>query len=142
MTFKCNTNFYVFKPKLLQACLEKYGNLAIFIKDNKYYVPEKVQKSTYFLPGSDEKPETDPIIVKAYEASFLQAHKSVLTETLTMKLGRPKIYAYIQLKLSVASENEVKKYPYYATFFDKLDPLGLWKAITERHLISVVSSDN
>ena len=132
LTFGRNTNFYVFKPKLLQACLEKYGNLATFIKDKSYYIPESVNMAEYYLTKADRTPEDNPVLHKAYEASFLQAHKSSISESLKMKLDRPKIYAYIQSKLSVASEDEVKKHPEYARLLDELDPLGLWKAITER----------
>lgn len=59
----------------------------------------------------DEKgdKETYKVLVRAYEASFLQAVKAGVTKTLKMKENGPKSYTYILSKISTSSENEVKK---------------------------------
>ena len=52
-----------------------------------------------------------------------------------MEEQRPNMYAYIYSKISTESEQEIKRHVKWDTFSKNVDPLGLWKAITETHLL-------
>lgn len=54
----------------------------------------------------------------------------------------PNLYAYIHLKFSLESENEIKRDVDFATFSMEADTLALYQAINKTHLVSVVSSSN
>ena len=57
-----------------------------------------------------------------------------------MKKDRPNLYAYIYSKLSLESEDEIKRDTNYSIFSVDVDPLALWMAIYKAHLVSITSS--
>ena len=57
-----------------------------------------------------------------------------------MKKDRPNLYAYIYSKLSLESEDEIKRDTNYSIFSVDVDPLALWMAIYKPHLVSITSS--
>jgi len=49
---------------------------------------------------------------------------------------KPMLYAFITSKLSAESEDELKRHTSYKTIDDDKDPLELWKALEELHLVT------
>ena len=121
LTFGTNTNYGTFKEKLTISCVEKYGNLARFLNDGKYYEPDELNPDD-FVTAVDAMKE-----IKRQE--MLVEVKERRTAINKMKRERPNMYAYIFLKLSPESEQEVKRHKDYNTFTKSLDPLALWEAI-------------
>lgn len=126
LTFGSNTNFSVFKEKLGIACLEKYGNLERIIEDSTYWEPPQISPAKYKTDDNDMKP------ILALDLSA--AVKDRMSQISRMERGRPKLYGYIHSKISPESEQEMKKHRNYASFSKEVDPLELWKAMSERHL--------
>ena len=136
LTFGTDSNFAIFREKLLIACLEKYGNLAMFIELKSYYVPPVIDKDDHYTTST-----TDADLRDSYKTSFLTAMKGRQIEIEKMKAQRANIYAYITSKLSDASDDEVKRHPDYSVFSKTFDALALWSAIEEKHLVTTTSTD-
>jgi len=51
------------------------------------------------------------------------------------------LYAFILTKLSLESEDEVKRHPSYNNFHVTKDPLELWKALLQLNLTNTVSKN-
>ena len=114
LTFGTDSNFAMFREKLLVACLEKYGNLAMFIELKVYYVPTAIDKNEHYLTDAkDSSGNIDTDLKDAYKTSFLTAIKGRQIEVEKMKSQRANIYAYIISKLSDASDDEVKRHVDY-----------------------------
>ena len=129
LTFGTNTNYATFKEKLTISCVEKYGNLARFLNDGKYYEPDELNPDD-FVTAVDAMKE-----IKRQE--MLVEVKERRTAINKMKRERPNMYAYIFSKLSPESEQEVKRHKDYNTFTKSLDPLALWQAIMTKHIMPI-----
>ena len=133
LTFGSNTNFAVFKEKLGIACLEKYGNLGRIIEDSKYWEPATINPNDY--------KSSDPDIKQIILLDLLSVVKDRRAQISRMDRERPNLYGYIYSKISPESEQEVKKHRNFSTFSKEVDPLDLWKAVSESHL-SLVTTEN
>jgi len=51
------------------------------------------------------------------------------------------LYAFITSKLSLDSEDELKRHNDYVTFNSTKDPLQLWNALEKLHLVTTVSKN-
>jgi len=51
------------------------------------------------------------------------------------------LYSFILSKISVESEDELKRHTNYTTFNVEKDPLELWKALEELHRTTTVSKN-
>jgi hypothetical protein len=123
-------NFIVFKERLKTACMEKYGDLARLIELEIYWEPEAVDKDKdYPTAGTDE-------FVKA---ALIHAIKERATVIAKMRANRASMFAYILSKLSKESIDELKRHQDYAEIDEKVDPLLLWKAIKELHMVATSS---
>ena len=58
-----------------------------------------------------------------------------------MNRERSNLYGYIYSKISPENEQEVKKHRNFSTFSKEVDPLELWKAVSESHLSSVTTGN-
>ena len=54
---------------------------------------------------------------------------------------KPMLYSFIVSKLSADSEDELKRHRDYSTFNTSKDPLQLWLALEQLHLVTTVSKN-
>ena len=104
LTFETSSNFAIFREKLLMVCLEKYGDLGRLIEDKEYYTPDPIEIDN-FTPKPREKKY---ILKKDLASAYINTIKRRVTHMFKMRVERLKRYAYIWLKLSAKSVNEVK----------------------------------
>ena len=139
LTFGAGTNFAVFQEALSVACLEKYGDLGRLIEDDEYHVPPFVKKEDHLPPEEDFD---DPDIQAIYQQGYAESVKQRIKDIAKMKSQRSSLYAYIRSKLSVESENEVKRHNDFENFSKEVCPLGLWRAVKATHLVTTTSRDS
>jgi hypothetical protein len=123
-------NFIVFKERLKTACMEKYGDLARLIELEMYWEPDPIDKDQDYPTASSDE------FVKA---ALIHAIKERATTIAKMRVNRASMYAYIMSKLSKESLDELKRHDLYAEIDEKVDPLLLWKAIKELHMVATSS---
>ena len=123
-------NYVVFKEKLEAACVERYGNLGRIIRDENYWVPTSVDQDKSFPNWSTDEIE---------KALLIDAKKERHRLIAKMKLERPQLYAYIWMKMSKESVDELKRHENYDSFDNSKDPLELWKAVKELHMTTTGS---
>ena len=124
-----DNNFQKFKEKLSRVALEKFGNMATFTETDQDYVVPAVDTSLYPNRATDE----------VEKALYLEECKLRVKEIARIKEDKPKLYAMILLKLSQESIDEVRRHKDYCKFNTDKDPVELWKAIKELHLVSTTS---
>ena len=107
--------------------MERYGDLSRLIETDEYFEPDKPNIDDYDLDNDEYG-----INVAEYKDA-LKAYRRAAND---MKNNRSKLYAMIESKLSVESFDEVKRHEQYETFNGDKDPLELWKAVKEIHLVS------
>jgi len=106
-----------------------YGRLGDFIEQGAYYVPP--------MPTPDMT-ITDPNMRdKVLEADYRERSK----EMKKLEVKKPMLYAFIVIKLSLDSEDELKRHNDYNIFNTSKDPLQLWKALESLHLVTTVSKN-
>jgi len=125
-------NWIEFKKRMAIAATEKYRNLGRIIEQEVYYVPPEIA----FDPTTLD-PAIDPFGIN--KAAVLEQVKERLKQIDRMREDRPSLYAFIMSKLSRESEDELKRHDNYATFHEEQNPLELWKAIKELHLVTTTS---
>ena len=125
-------NWIEFKKRMAIAATEKYRNLGRIIEQEVYYVPPEIT----FDPTTLD-PAIDPFGIN--KAAVLEQVKERLKQIDRMREDRPSLYAFIMSKLSRESEDELKRHDNYATFHEEQNPLELWKAIKELHLVTTTS---
>ena len=113
-------------------CLKEYKDLGRLIEDEFYFVPEAID-NTAFKTAKEEDPDG------INKARLIKAHENRDKEILKMKHDRPGMYGYILSKLSKESEDEIARHKNYVDFNRKKDPLELWKAIKDTHMVSTAS---
>ena len=124
-----DNNFQKFKEKLSRTALERFGNMATFIETDQDYVVSAVDTSRYPNRSTDD---FEKIL-------YLEECKLRVKEIAKIKEDKPKLYATILLKLSQESIDEVRRHKNYSTFNTEKDPVELWKAVKELHLVSTTS---
>jgi hypothetical protein len=127
LRFGPDNNFSKFKEKLARAAMERYGDLSRLIETDEYFEPDKPNVDDYDLADDEYG-----INVAEYKDALKEYRRAVND----MKNNRSKLYAMIEGKLSVESLDEVKRHENYETFHIEKDPLELWKAVKEIHLVS------
>ena len=139
LTFGAASNFTVFREALSVACLEKYGNLGRIIKEDGYYKVPEVNRDDYQPP---EEEREDARIAYFYDQDYLEALKLRRREIGKMDAQKPSLYAYLMSKLSPESINQIERDLAYPEFSEAVDPLGLWRAIKEAHMVTTTSKDS
>ena len=142
LTFGMGTNFSGFQEALCVACLEKYGDLGRLIEDDEYFVPPIVNKADHFFPPNDDsESEDDGDVLEIYHQGYFESVKQRIKNIAKMKLQQSSMYGYIWSKLSIESDNEVRRHARYAAFSREICSLGLWLAVKESHLVTTASRD-
>jgi len=111
------------------AAGDRFGRLGDFIKSGAYYTPP--------LPTPDMTILDSTMRDEVLKADFRERAKTINK----LNTEKPQLYAFIMSKLSVESEDELKRHQSYSTFDDDKDPLGLWKALEQLHLVTTVSKN-
>jgi hypothetical protein len=111
--------------------MEKYGDLAHLIELEAYWEPDPINRAADYPTA-----ETDDVV----RAELIHAMKERATTIAKMKANRASMYAYsIMSKLSKESIDELKRHEDYGNIDGQVDPLLLWKAIRELHMIATSS---
>ena len=87
LTFGTNTNYATFKERLTISCVEKYGDLARFLNNGKYYEPDELNPDN-FVTTVDAMKE----IKRQEMLTEVKERRSAINK---MKRERPNMYAYI-----------------------------------------------
>ncbi len=124
-----DNNFHKFKEKLSRVALERYGNMATFIETDKEYDVPAVDTSLYPNRATDD----------VEKALYLEECKLRVKELAKIREEKPKLYAMIISRLSHESSDELKRHPKYAVFNSTKDPVQLWLAVKELHLVATTS---
>jgi len=106
-----------------------YGRLGDFIEQGAYYVPP--------MPTPDMT-ITDP---NMRDEVLKSEYRERAKEMKKMEVEMPMLYAFIVAKLSLDSEDELKRHNDYNTFNISKDQLQLWKALESLHLVTTVSKN-
>lgn len=132
LRFGSSNNFDLFKRKVSVACMERYKNLGRLIIDEKYYVPDNVDRTLYDLTN-------DPHDVE--KVRLREAYKHRDKEVDDMRVDRTSMYAYLISKLSKESYDEIQGHADWQTkkIEDTRDPLDLWLVIKNSHQILTTS---
>ena len=74
-------------------------------------------------------------VVTVLKSDYRERSKLLIKQ----EADKPMLYAFILSKLSLESEDEVKRHPNYNNFHVTKDPLELWKALLQLHLTNTVN---
>jgi len=127
LSFGPNTNWLEFKKRISISIGDKYGMLNSIIEEGNYY--------DYPAATRDTSITDQTLQDELYKDALKNRQKNVENAILV----RPNVYNYIRSKLSVESEDELKRHRDYNTIHKAQDPLELWKALEEIHLTATVS---
>ena len=120
-------NFTAFKLALAIYCLRIFAQLGTLIKSGEYYVEPK-------LPSFDSEdiPDTQKSIA---EKQYLSSWAAREAREAKMMSQRHSMYAVIKGQLSTSSLEEVQRVSDWQDIDDQCDPLRLWTAIKDAHLV-------
>ena len=129
LTFGPSNNWIDFSKKMALAAGDRFGRLGDIIEQKVYTVPP--------LPVADMSIVNSTMRDEVLKSDFRERAK------LLSKIDseKPMLYAFIVSKLSVDSEDELKRHVNYATFNTSKDPLQLWLALKQLHLVTTVSKN-
>ena len=113
-------NLMIWKKRLAEALLEKYGDLGRFIVDGEYYVPPEIEVKDEELTKS-----ADPHGFRRDEIKFLKSER--VKHIGAMSRDRTACYATIKSVLSPALEEAVKELDGYEDISTEFCPYGLYK---------------
>jgi len=126
-------NWIEFKKKLSIAALHKYGRLGGIIDEEEYDVPKPISFANY-------DSTTDPHgFIKSEIKETIKERMSIIRK---MEQDRPNLYGFMLSKMSAESEDEFKRHKDYTTINEKKDPLDLWLALKELHLVTTISKNS
>jgi len=106
-----------------------YGRLGDFIEQGAYYVPPMPTPDLTIIDSSMR----DMVL----EADYRERSK----EMKKLEVEKPMLYAFIVSKLSLDSEDELKRHNDYNIFNTSKDPLQLWQALESLNLVTTVSKN-
>jgi len=129
LTFGPSNNWLEFSKRMALAAGDRFGRLGDFIEQGSYFVPT--------LPSPDMT-IVDSIMRDEVLKSEYRERTKIMVKLDTEK---PMLFAFIVSKLSHDSEDELKRHPNYSTFNTTKDPLQLWKALEQLHLVTTVSKN-
>jgi len=108
------------------AIVDRFGRLADIIDQGAYHVPP--------LPTSDMTIVDSTMRDEVLKSDYRERSKLLIKQ----EADKPMLYAFILSKLSLESEDEVKRHPNFNNFHVTKDPLDLWKALIQLHLTNTV----
>jgi len=106
-----------------------YGRLGDFIEQGVYYIPPMKTPDMTIVDSAMRD--------KVLEADYRESSK----EMKKLEVERPMLYAFIVSKLSLDSEDELKRHYNYTIINTSKDPLQLWQALECLHLVTTVSKN-
>ena len=124
-----SNNWIEFSKKMALAAGDRFGRLVDIIDHGTYYIPP--------LPVPDMTIVDPTMRDKVVEADYRERSKVVMKQ----ETDKSMLYAFIASKLSLESENELKRHAQYTNFNSTKDPLELWKALQQLHLTNTVSKN-
>jgi len=125
LTFGPSNKWLEFSKKMALAAGFSYGRLGDFIEQGAYYAPP--------MPTPDLTIIDSNMRDKVLEADYHERSK----EMEKLEIEKPMLYAFIVSKLSLDSENELKRHNNYNIFNTSKDPLQLWQALESLHLVTI-----
>jgi len=129
LTFGPTNNWIDFAKKMATAACHRFGHLG-----------DLVEQKTYYLPPSPKPDMTIPDLTqrdKVLDHEYRERSKTINQ----LEREKPMLYAFVISKLSLESEDEIKRHKDYVDFNQKKDPLALWLALEELHLTSTISKN-
>ena len=125
-----NSNYAEFKRALSTYALRVYGELGVIIDDFEY---PQVHNPELVLEDYEE--DADPVGVLKHIT--FERFKIREQEEADMRKKKPQLFATIWGQLSRESEEKIRQLTHYEDSIRKTrDPLELWKAIRETHVIA------
>ena len=124
-----SNNWIEFSKKMSLSAGDRFGRLSDIIDHGTYYTPPHPTPDMSIVDSSmgDEVLKTD----------YRERAKVVMKQ----ETDKPMLYAFILSKLSLESEDELKRHPTYTTLHTSKDPLDLWKALQQLHLTKTISKN-
>ena len=110
-----------------RAAMDRFGNIAKLIETKKNCQPPEIDTSWLNLSDRDDK------------AVYLDMRKERAKIIMRSQEDESKLYAMILGKMSQESLDEIKRHKEYNTFNVDKDPLKLWQAIEDLHMVSTNS---
>jgi len=129
LTFGPSNNWIDFSKKMALAAGHSYGRLGDIIEQRVY--------TTHPLPTPDMSIVDSTMRDEVLKSDFRERAKLLSR----IESEKPMLYAFIVSKLSMDSEDEVKRHPDYTTFNTSKCPLQLWLALEQLHLVTTVSKN-
>jgi len=129
LIFGPNNNWIDFSKMMCIAAGHSYGRLSDIIDQGSYYVPR--------MPTPDMSIIDSTLRDKDFESDLKERSKSFNR----LEENKPMLYMFILSKISVESEDELKRHTNYPTFSVEKDPLELRKALEELHRTTTVSKN-
>ena len=124
-----SNNWIEFSKKMSLAAGDRFGRLSDIIDHGTYYVPP--------LPVPDISIVDSAMRDKVLEADYRERSKVVMKQ----ETDKAMLYAFIVSKLSLESEDELKRHSNYSTLHASKDPSDLWKALQQLHLTNTISKN-
>lgn len=129
-----NGNYPLWIKQLTKAAVRMYGDLGRLYKDDAYYVPPALD-----LLGIDlNQPwKTDDMTVEQYieRSALIQEAKNRTTQMCDMVRDRPKLYAFVEQRISPASEEMIRARPTWEAMSSERDPLLQHLALKATHIV-------
>jgi len=129
LTFGPSNNWIEFSKRMALAAGDRFGRLGDIIEQKAY--------SNIPLPTPDMSIVDSVMRDEVLKADYRERAKIIIK----MDTEKPMLYAFIVSKLSTDSEDELKRHQQYATFNTSKDPLQLWLALEQLHLVTTVSKN-
>jgi len=109
---------------------DRFGRLADIMDHGAYHVPPS-------LPVPDMSIFNSTMRDEVLKSDYRERAKLLIKQ----EADKSMLYAFISSKLSLESEDEVKRHPNYNNFHVTKNPLELWKALLQLHLTNTVSKN-
>jgi len=129
LTFGPSNNWMEFEKRMALAAGDRFARLGDIIEQKAY--------SNIPLTTPDMSIVDSTMRDKVLEAAFRERVKIVTK----IDSEKPMLYSFIVSKLSADSEDELKRHRDYSTFNTSKDPLQLWLALEQLHLVTTVSKN-
>ena len=129
-----NGNYPLWIKQVRKAAVRLFGDLGRLYVDDAYYIEPPLD---LFGIDLNEPWNADNQTVEEYiqRATLLQESKSRTTKMKSMESDRPKMYGWIEQRLSAASEEMVRARPEWTEMSALRDPLMQHLAIKATHIV-------
>ena len=129
LTFGPSNNWIEFAKRMALAAGDRFGRLGDIIEQRTY--------SNIPLPTPDMSIVDSVMRDEVLKSDYRERSKIIIK----MDTEKPMLYSFIVSKLSADSEDELKRHKDDAAFNTSKDPLQLWLALEQLHLVTTVSKN-